>query len=238
MKRKSKTKFIYKSLIILAVFALVLAVLNVHVTTRQGIDFQVQIIKVPLYLKIISFMDRHYNYKQLVKRIIKKENDQQKKVLQIFIWTYHNIKKQPKNLPIIDDHAWHIIVRGYGVSDQSCDVFSTLCNYAGLDAFFTNLSSEDNQEKIRLSFVKLDAHWFAFDPYNGVYFTNKNKLADIADIKEAQYQLERLGKPKIGILDYKKFIDRMPDIKDVGLRREKIQSPFKRILFEIKKWFG
>ena len=111
--------------------------LNFTVTTQKGVNFKVQTIKIPLYLKALDFFDRHYNYKLITKRIIRDAQNEQDKAMKILEWTYKNIKRQPKELPVIDDHVWHIIVRGYGLNDQFSDVFTTLCNYAGMDAFFT-----------------------------------------------------------------------------------------------------
>ena len=155
MKKFILKKFIFKLLIGIALLTAMIVLLNIKVTTRQGVNYQVHTIRIPLYLKILDFMDRHYNYKQLVQRIIKNEHDKQERVMKIFSWTYHNIRKQPEELPVVDDHVWHIIVRGYGVSDQSCDVFATLCNYTGIDAFFHSFKEEGKDEKITLSFAKL-----------------------------------------------------------------------------------
>ena len=228
-------KLILKLLIVIATITTIILVLNIKVTTLQGIDYQVHTIRIPLYLKILDFMDRHYNHKQVVKRIIENEHDKQKRVMKIFTWTYHNIKKQPDDLPVIDDHVWHIIVRGYGVYDQSCDVFATLCNYAGVEAFFHSFHEEEKEEKITLSFVKLDNRWYVFDPFNGIYFVNKgDTLADIETIKKGNYRLEHLGPPKKAVLDYRAYLENMPDIEEVGLRRETAQSPFKRFLYMFK----
>lgn len=238
MKKLSPLKKLLIKLLIAIVLLIGLTLLlNVKVTTLQGVDYQVQTIKIPLYLKMLSFMDRHYNYKQLVRRIIENEPDEKEKVMKIFSWTYHNIKMQPESLPVLDDHVWHIIIRGYGVDDQSCDVFATLCNYAGIDAFFDSFSPKDKGgKKIPLSFIKLNNRWHIFDPFNGVYFVNtKGGLADFNEIKGGDYRLEYLGVPKKVVSDYKSYFDNIPDIKEVGLKREKIQSPLKRLLYELRK---
>lgn len=234
-----KFKFTNKSILKLSIAVILLTglilLLNIKVTTLQGVNYEVHPIRIPLYLKMLDFVDRHYNHKQMVKRIIENEPDKQKRVMKIFSWTYHNIRKQPDDLPVVDDHVWHIIVRGYGVSDQSCDVFATLCNYAGIDAFFHSFKEEEKNEKITLSFAKLDNLWYVFDPYNGVYFVDKGgTLADIDTIKDGNYRLERLGPPKKAALDYISLIKDMPDIKEIGLRRETVQSPLKRFLYMFK----
>lgn len=232
--------FIKKLILILLIgvilFTAIILLLNIKVTTLQGISYEVHTIKIPLYLKMLDFMDRHYNYKQLVKRIIKNEDEEKNRVMNIFSWTYHNIKKQPDNLPVIDDHAWHIIVRGYGVHDQSCDVFATLCNYAGVDAFFNTFYTKEKDKKISLSFATIHNHLYVFDPYNGVYFVKTTgDLADFTEIKRGNFRLEHLGDLKKTVLDYKSYFNNMPDIKEVGLRRETVQSPFNRLLYELKK---
>ena len=229
-------KFLRRLLVVIVVFTVIILLFNVKVTTRQGINYRVYAIRTPLYLKIIDFIDRHYNYKQLVQRIVKDERDEQKKVMKIFLWTYHNIRKQPKELPVIDDHVWYIIVRGYGVSDQSSDVFSTLCNYAGIDAFFKWVYKKDRSERIPFSFVKIEGNWSVFDPFHGTYFKNKNgEIADIEEIKAGStWFIETLDvRPSV---DYTAYFDKLLSIKDIGLTRSNVQSPLKRLLFEIEKW--
>ncbi len=231
-----KKKLLFRLIITISIFAVIIAFLNIKVTTLQGINYQVHSIRIPLYLKVLDFMDRHFNHKQIVKRIIENEPDKQKRVMKIFSWTYYNIRKQPDDLPVVDDHVWHIIVRGYGVRDQASDVFSTLCNYAGVDAFFHTFEEEEKDEKITLSFAKLDNLWYVFDPYNGVYFVDEGVVfADIDAIKEGNYRLEHLGPPKEAVLDYMSYIKNMPDIKEIGLRRETVQSPLKRFFYMFKK---
>ena len=221
-------------LVLIVVFILVL---NIKVTTLQGINYQVQTIKIPLYLKVLDFFDRHYNYKQLVKRIIKKEKNDIQKIKTIFSWTYHSIQAQPLDLPIVDDHVWFIIVRGYGATDQSHDVFSTLCNYAGFDAFYDLVPPEDRESGILLSFVKIDKKWFAFDPYNGVFFFNTSgNFADLDSIKKNSYRIESIGPPRSKGIDYTKHLHNLQDIKEAAQKRARIQSPLKRLLYQLRKW--
>lgn len=217
-------------------FACIIAVLNLNVTTRQGINFKVSVIKIPLYLKVLDFFDRHYNYKQLVHRITAGAKSDEERVIRIFNWTYEHIKKQPSELPVIDDHVWNIIVRGYGKDDQSCDVFSTLCNYAGFRSFYDYVPSVRNSAKIILSYVSIGELWYVFDPYNGIFFTNKkNVYASVDDIKNGNWRLEYSGPEGESIPDYKEFLSGIVKLKQVGLCRENIQSPLRRILFELQK---
>lgn len=57
------------------------------------------------------------------------------KAMAIFNWIASNIKKQPDELPVMDDHPLNIIIRGYGTRDQFEDIFTILCTYVNLPAF-------------------------------------------------------------------------------------------------------
>ena len=174
------------SIILVSAFGLtaLLAVLNIPVSIKRGVNFQVSCVRMPLYLKILDFMDRHYNYKILTREIINAEDSPRQRVMKIFHWTSENIRPQPSSLPIIDDHVWHIIVRGYGTSDQSNDVFTTLCNYAGIDAFFEFTYTKEASSTIPLSFVRIEGEWYVFDVYNQVYF--KTLSGDIASLNRIE----------------------------------------------------
>lgn len=221
---------------IICLSAALWVVLNLPVTSKQGVNYVVKTIKVPVYIKVIEFLDRNYHYQELTQGVTQGCYSEQDKVLAIFGWVHRNIKTDiPQGWPIIDDHVWHIVVRGYGVRDQLSDVFTTLCNYAGVDAFYTWVSTVNGARRIPLSLVKIEGSWRVFDPYHGCYFKNKEgEIADIEEIKSpANWSIENLdGKPD---LDYSIYLDNLPPIEDMGLSRANIQSPLKRLLFEFEK---
>lgn len=229
-----KTKVL---LIIIAVVAGIYLVLNMDVTTRQGVNYQIYTIRIPLYFKLLGFFDRHYNYKELVRKIVKGVNNEKEKVMKIFEWTCQNIRKVPEGFPIIDDHVWHIIIRGYGTADQASDVFTTLCNYAGIDAFFSWEYSQDRTRNIPLSFVKIEGQWYIFDPYRGVYFKDaQGELMDLEAIRSKKpWLIEAKGNKDPGI-DYAVYFGNLRSIKKLGLTRPNIQFPLKRIIFEVERW--
>lgn len=212
----------------------VLAVLNMQVTYQQGINYEVRTVKIPLYLKIIDFISRDYHYKETVRAIVGDNDSQNDKALKIFSWTYNTIKPIPEGFPVIDDHAWHIIIRGYGTEDQACDVFATLCNYAGLEAYFSFLDPQKGSRKLPLAFVRIEGKWRIFDPAHAVYFENKQgNFADVEEVGQGNYLLE--AKPGQNLPDYPNYLKNLPSIKDMGLSRANIQSPFRRFLYELKK---
>lgn len=211
--------------------------LNVNVSIRQGINYEVRILRMPLYLKLIDFYDRHLNYKRLVTEISGssgKMNDEDK-ALAVFNWVIENISKQPEGLPVIDDHVWHIIVRRYGADDQFQDVFATLCNYAGLKAFFDQLSTAEGAKK-SLSFVSLNNKWVIFDVFHGVYFKNpKGGIADVDDLISGVWQEVSLKDP-VAEDYYREYFKslRFVNYSQSKYSRSTIQSPLKRFIFWLK----
>lgn len=225
-----------KKFLSLAIILVIILILNINVTIRKGIKYKWYPVKIPLYLKILDFFDRHYNYKELIKRITRDADDEKGRAMKIFEWTHNNIKRVPQELPVIDDHVWYIIVRGYGASDQFSDVFTTLCNYAGLDAFYSWVYTQDRTKRIPLSFVKIEKKWYVFDPYHGAYFKDKKgRLADIETLKSNSiWTIETLTEKSD--IDYKSYFNMLLLPERIGLKRANIQSPFKRLIFEVRKW--
>ena len=63
-----RVKFLVGSFILFLLFSLIV-LSNMTVTTKQGINFKISRIEIPLYLKILNFYDRHFNYMWLANRI-------------------------------------------------------------------------------------------------------------------------------------------------------------------------
>ena len=226
----------YKILIAVTAAVLLLVMMNTSVTIKQGVNYKVGLVRMPLYLKVLDFFDRHFNYKNLVTKIVKAGDSDSERALKILEWVAANIKRVPEGMPVMDDHVWYTIVRGYGVNDQFSDVFTTLCNYAGLKAFYDDVPGKDGAGSIYLSFVKIDNVWTAIDPYNSVYFEDRfGKLAGIDALKKGDYIKRSLGKDTAAGPDYKKYFGNLKDIKNVKLTRSSIQSPLNRFVFEIRK---
>jgi len=208
--------------------------LNSQITTQKCINYKCQQIKIPLYLKLLNFFDRHFNYKLLAREITAGSESEEQKAIDIFNWVTANIRAAPEGFPIIDDHIWNIIIRGYGASDQQNDVFSTLCNYAGLDALYLWVSTSDEKSKIPLSLVKIGGEWNVFDPFNSVYFSNQDgSLAGINDLKSDNWSAQ--GSLSRRYPDYATYLPNLPRISESGLHRSNIQSPLKRLIYQIKR---
>ena len=225
------------TLSIILILTLILgALLNITVTTKQGINYHVKEVELPLYLKLLNFYDRHFNYKWLVQHITNDLETKEEKVFRLFQWTHETIRPQPKSLPIMDDHVWNIYVRGYGVSDNFHDLFTTLCNYIGVDAFILKLNSNDSELYIIMSVVKIKKGWVLFDPHKGIYFSNKmGEWATIEEINNQNWKLEKLSPTEISESFYKPYLDKLPNIDNIGLNRANTQSPVNRLLLAIQQ---
>lgn len=232
MKKYNQRKKV--SFIVICLSAALL--LNLPVASKQGINYAIKTVRMPLYIKIIEFLDRDYHYKELVKKICPRSSSDEDKTLALFKWTHQNIKTDiPEAWPIVDDHVWSIIVRGYGAKDQLSDVFTVLCNYAGVDAYFVWAYPESGGKKMPFSFVKIDEKWALFDPYYGSYFKNKNGgIAGIEEIRAGgDWSIESLN-GRAGV-DYAAYFKNLPSVTDRRLGRSNIQSPVNRLFFEMKK---
>jgi hypothetical protein len=233
MKKNRLLYFVVFLILSLTVF------INIKSTTSKGINYQVSEIEIPLYLKVLNFYDRHFNYQWLVRRVTGHLKTKEEKVFSLFRWTHETIRHQPEYLPVIDDHVWSVYVRGYGVSDNFNDLFSTLCNYVGVDGFFTSIIGENSDAPWTFSFVRLERGWVVFDPYHGVYFTNKRgKLATVEEIKKQNWKMVILEQTEPPPFFYEPYLKLLPDIGEIGLGRSSIQSPVNRLKYFLVRWFS
>jgi hypothetical protein len=227
--------------IVFLLFLCSIALLNKKVTMLQGVDGKVLKITLPLYLKVLNFYDRHLNYKWLARQITGHLDTGEDKILRLFHWTHETIKPQPESLPVMDGHPWDVYVRGYGDSANFHDLFSTLCNYIGVDAFFTRFYARDTSS-INLSIVRIKRGWVVFDPYNGIYFRNNTgDLATIEEINEQNWHIVKLSQTDISKANYEQYIvENLPRIKRLGssLIRANIQSPINRLKFQLHIWLS
>lgn len=231
MKKKT-----LRFILLISIITGVIFFLNIEVSTRQGINYKVSTLKIPLYLKLLDFYDRHYNYKWCVSRIVNEKQPDEEKVMALFSWVCVNFVRQPAGLKTVDDHVWHIIVRGYGTHDQYSDVFTTLCNYAGMDAFFARVFTHNGKSQIPFSFVRVKNRWHIFDPYNGAYFINKKgALATIEEIKTGGWIEKNMETSKEAQIPYSQYLSNLSlDMeKSHRFSRANIQSPLNRLLYAL-----
>ncbi|MBL7129839.1 MAG: transglutaminase domain-containing protein [Candidatus Omnitrophica bacterium] len=234
-----KVKRLIKIISLLIGLLLCVAVLNLPVITKQGVNYVVSTKKVPLYLKTLGFFYRHFACKQLVSEIIKEPQTDKNRILAIFKWTHENIKQNiPKNYPIVDDHVLDIIIRRYGTPDQFQDVFTTLCSYAGFKAFWFFIEGDNARlSRTPISLVQLDGTWLVFDSYRGNYFLNdRGEIASAEDIRNDLSICSNIVNfsPFIESINYSKYLKNLDPVGKISITRGEYQIPGKRILYKIK----
>lgn len=217
--------------------AIGLALVHWPVTTRQGINGQVFVRRIPLWVKVAEFLVRDHHYRNLARTITASAEGPQEKVLAIFEWTRTHLRHQPPELPMVDDHVYSIIVRGYGTSDQFADVFTTLCTSAGIPGTIDRVS-EPSGDHLYLAMVQLNGSWYPLDPYRGVYFQHEDgRLVSLEElIKDPSLLVTtRCGVP-VPEVEYEQFIHLGLEEGFRSLRPAN-QIPWKRLWQELVRGF-
>lgn len=180
-RRPKWRRLVWPAGLLVALLAVV-GVARIPVTTEQGVNWVVTSYRIPLYAKALDFVERADNYGRLAARVTGGEPDETARALKLFDWTEANIRNRPESFPVVDDHVWHIVIRGYGEPDQRADVFTTLASYAGLRAYYLALHVSA-REALLISLVQVDGRWRMFDTTNGLVFrTRQEQLATPEDI--------------------------------------------------------
>ncbi|MCX6224416.1 MAG: hypothetical protein NTV01_06635 [Bacteroidia bacterium] len=215
---------------------------NTETITRQGINYKVRAIKIPLYVKVHNFIDRHLNYQWTIDQIVNDKMTDQQKAETIFQWTIQHILKQPPQLPVVDDHPWNIIVRGYGMADQMADVFAVLSHYAGLKSFILDCKGPIGSDPpyMSLGAVYFDGAWHLCDLYRQTIFLNKkNQWASTSELVASGWKAKCVGNASQcgGNIPYENYFKKLNEVDFETLsknHRSSIQTPLSRFRFFLK----
>jgi hypothetical protein len=220
--------------------AIVVALLNLPVTTRQGVNFEISEHRLPLYLKSFEFLDRDAQYRQLASEITRGAASDGARVEALFNWTARRIQPAPEGWPVIDDHILNIIIRGYGMSDQRADVFATLTTYAGVPAFWQAVKAPGSRDGVILSFARVDGRWVVLDVANGFAFRNRGGgLASVDDVAADRVVMPAAAQAlMVGSMRYSQLLSqlRMPPVPR-PLRAE-LQMPWPRLWEQTRRGIG
>ena len=155
---------------------------NLDVSTRQGVNFEVTEHRLPLYLKSFEFLDRDAQYRQLANEITRGAATDRERVEKVFDWTARRIQPAPEGWLVVDDHILNIIIRGYGQSDQRADVFATIATYSGVPAFWQRVKAPGTDDGVVLTFTRVEGRWTVADVAHGLLFRNaRGELAAAED---------------------------------------------------------
>ncbi len=233
----TKSRITRGSLLIVSGSLLLAWMASAPLTTRQGVDFRVQTHPIPLYLKAVSFLDRHWQYQQQARDITRGLVSDQERVLAVFAWTRAHILPTPPAFPIVDDHILHIMIRGYGEPDQMADVFTTLSTYAGVSAFWRPVKAAGGSQRLILSFARVDGRWGVFDVAGGVVFRDaQGRLTDMQELMaRPALARESAGVTVPSGIPYERYVEGMRVFNVPTMLRAKKQMPWPRLAFELQR---
>ena len=165
----------------IAVAVAVVALACWPATTRFGENYVWSSKRIPLYEKAVNFISRDLQLRRLAQEITAGTPPASPERLQrLFAWTGEHVRATPEGFPVIDDHILHVILRGYGGSDQRTEAFTVLAGYAGIEAAVARLlPPERNDEFLIIALVRLGGKTYVFDVVNALTFTDAaGRLAD------------------------------------------------------------
>lgn len=218
--------------------ALLLAVACWPTTRFVGANFVVSEHTVPLWVKAVDFISRDVNLASTARAVLANAAGADAKAAAAFAWTRANIRPQPPELPTVDDHIWHIIVRGYGLSDQQADVFTTLLSYEDVRAYW--MLTRDAAHAAALSYVWIRGDWRVYDVGRGVIF--RGRRGDLATPGEiARDRGLIMAAAEAAGLDAADYVARFdgyqpPVAPDVS--RADMQMPRRRLWQEMRRLVG
>ena len=228
-----------RKLLAAAVAAIVTAGVAMWPTTRYiGVDHVISEESVPLWLKVMDFVDRDSNLSRIAERVVGAVEGDETRALAAARWTHTNIRPQPDELPVRDDHVWFVVVRGYGEPDQQADVFTTLLAYKGIAAFWGLVGRAPDE--LPLSYAQIDGMWRVFDVAHGLVFRRTDgALASPADLARDRGIVERAARGVVPDLPrYMRSFDGYGPPETPDVLRADMHMPGRRLLHEMKALVG
>jgi hypothetical protein len=229
---------IRRCIIALALVGTAMTVARWPTTRFVGVDFVISQQTLPLWVKAVEFVDRDANLARTAGAVLSGVEGEEARAAAALAWTRANIRYAPPGLPVVDDHIWHIIVRGYGQSDQMADVFTTLLAYSGVRAYWAFVGERPGQ--IPMSYVWIRDRWRVFDVMRGIAFRNvAGELATPEEIA-ADHTLIRLAAAPI-VDDIEGYLARFAGYQAApapAVLRAELQMPGRRLWYETRRLFG
>ncbi len=228
----SRRRFI-KTIVMLAVVLAMVGFAHWPTTMRYGVNYQPFSRQIPLYQKALDFISRDLQARQLTSEVMAGAVNQTDRALKAFDWVGRNIRPVPDGLPIVDDHVWNIIVRGYGADDQRLEVFTLLTSYGCCPATVVRLDGQGgNSIDVAVAFV--DGQPRVFDVLRGLMF--RSKAGDLATVDELLRQPDLIAAVSHGLaphgVPYERYLSDLADFRPVFARMER-QRPWLRLKYEV-----
>ena len=181
-----------------ACIAAALVIANWPVATRFGLNYQPSSKRIPLYEKVINFLSRDLQTRRLAKEIVAGASTDEEKFLKMFSWVTEHVRPTPPGFPVVDDHPLHILIRGYGASDQRTEAFVLLTGYAGIRAVSVKLRPPGSDRDIMVALVQWEGRTCVVDVVNRLMF--RNEEGQLADLSELMAHPEWIAKASHGLV--------------------------------------
>jgi hypothetical protein len=232
---RARPAFVIASALVLAGLA---AAAFWPVNTRAGVNYVVTERQIPLSRKAWEFIERDRHTRRLAKAVFHGASTDEERLFTALRWTSANVRPHPANAPVLDDHVWSIIRRGYGSNDQMADVFTTLLTYGGVPAYWMLIGP--GRPDYPISFVLVDGRWRVVDVEREIVFQNRagepaaarELIEDPSLVRLAA--AERVSDPEA----YMRWVEQLPPVRRPRWLRAEMQMPVKRAAFELRKAFG
>ena len=203
-----------------------------------GVNYAISEQRLPLWLKAVEFVDRDVNFAQLSARVVGGIDGDEAKAAAAMAWTRANIKPAPPGFPIVDDHIWHIVIRGYGQADQQADVFTTMLAYEGVPAYWMLIGEQPRE--IPISYVRIGDAWRVYDVTRGLAFRNSaGRLASPEELAANHELIKDAVAPHYGdVSEYLSHFSGYQAPRAPEVLRADMQMPGRRLRYETRKLFG
>lgn len=203
----------------------------------MGIDYSVVSYELPLYQKAIAFVHRDLEMRALTRRIVGDTRGAETVAFKLLEWTHAAVRPVPRGFPLIDDHPYHIIVRGYGKVDQAADAFVNLAAYAGIPARLLFARGTDGGYLYAFGALEIDHGWRLFDVREQIAFRRPSgELALIDELRAEPALTASLPSPSEGPgLGYPELIAAL-NLSPV--RPVEQQMPLDRLRYELLRLVG
>ena len=204
-----------------------------------GVNYVVSRETLPLWRKAAEFIERDAQLRKTSQALLGGVSGNEAKVFTALAWTRTNISYAPGDRPVIDDHIWNVIERGYGQSDQQADVFTTVLSYAGVRAYWQAIGR--SPRVLPLSYAWLDGEFRVFDVTHGIAFrTGAGSLATAADIARDHAIVVSAARQSgvIPIDDYLSYFNDYQARPAPAVSRAELQMPARRLWLELRRAFG
>ncbi len=238
VKQTKERRSAWYSIALLAIIVFVVIMFwHLPAKTRQGVNFKVRTVQIPLAIKAMDFLVRDWKYRVAAAEIVNMKATPDERILAIYAWTREHIRRQPRDFPVIDDHILHIMIRGYGISDQMADVFTTLCAYAGVSAYWRPVRVRPDKGALVLSFALADNGWTVLDVANGLVFrdTAGSLVPASALLENPELISQVTGDRYLEDVPYTAYLAAIGDVTPPSPLRAELQMPVRRLLYELKR---